>query len=82
MPADNMEEQGLEKNPDLRLAQLKFSLSLSEHKNDPKMTNELKSAIEEHNMTPFYEECCKDLEWPVDDSLLQKMKKANSDKLK
>lgn len=77
-----MEEQGLEKNPDLRLAQLKFSLSLPEHKNDSKMTEELKAAIEEHNMTPFYEECCKDLDWLVDDTLLQKMKKANADKLK
>lgn len=33
-------------------------------------------------MSPFYEECCKDLEWTLDESLLQKMKKANSDKLK
>uniref|UniRef100_A0A2P2HY06 26S proteasome non-ATPase regulatory subunit 6 n=1 Tax=Hirondellea gigas TaxID=1518452 RepID=A0A2P2HY06_9CRUS len=82
MPTEVLEEQGLEKNPDLRLAQLKFSLSLSEHKNDQKMTEELKASIEEHNMTPFYEECCKDLDWRMDDALLQKMKKANTDKLK
>lgn len=49
MPAENLEEQGLEKNPDLRLAQLKFSLSLPEHKNDSKLTEELKAAIEEHS---------------------------------
>lgn len=33
-------------------------------------------------MAPFYEEVCKDLSWPVDDNLLQKMKKANEDQLK
>ena len=33
-------------------------------------------------MTPFYEECCKDLGWAIDETLLQKMKKANADKLK
>lgn len=44
-----MEEQGLEKNPDLRLAQTKFSLSLPEHKNDQQMTEQLKSAIIEHS---------------------------------
>lgn len=82
MPGDNNEEQGLEKNPDLRLAQLKFSLSLPEHKNDKDKTSQLRSAIEESNMAPFYEECCKDLEWSVDDALLQKMKKANADKVK
>ena len=49
MPAENMEEQGLEKNPDLRLAQLRFSLSLPEHKQDSKMTSELKSAIEKQS---------------------------------
>ena len=45
MPVENMEEQGLEKNPDLRLAQIKFSLSLPEHKNDQQMTDTLKTAI-------------------------------------
>lgn len=33
-------------------------------------------------MTPFYQECCKDLGWSVDQSLLAKMKAANEEKLK
>lgn len=46
MPAENLEEQGLEKNPDLNLAQLKFSLTLSDFKNDSKMKEELMQAIQ------------------------------------
>lgn len=33
-------------------------------------------------MTPFYVECCKDLNWPVDQALLAKMKAQNEAKLK
>lgn len=32
-------------------------------------------------MAPFYELVCKDLGWPVDQSLLQKMKSNNTEKL-
>lgn len=46
MPAENLEEQGLEKNPDLNLAQLKFSLNLNDFKNDSKMKEELMQAIQ------------------------------------
>lgn len=34
MPIENLEEEGLEKNPDLHLAQCKFLLTLPEFKND------------------------------------------------
>lgn len=33
-------------------------------------------------MAPLYEELCHELKWPVDQALLDKMKKANEDKLK
>ena len=33
-------------------------------------------------MAPFYEEVCKDLSWPVDQALVQKMKAANDAELK
>lgn len=46
MPAENLEEQGLEKNPDLSLAQLKFKLTLSDFKNDAAIKDELMQAIE------------------------------------
>lgn len=77
-----MEEQGLQKIPDLRLAQAKFSLSLPENKNDETKIQELKKTIIDNNMSHFYEDCCKDLGWTLDDALLQKMKKNNEDKVK
>lgn len=33
-------------------------------------------------MAPYYETLCKELKWPVDTDLLNKMKKANEDELK
>lgn len=33
-------------------------------------------------MAPFYEEVCRDLNWPVDQKLLSGMKAANEEKLK
>lgn len=45
MPLENLEEEGLEKNPNLELAQTKFLLSLPEHKDDPFLKNKLLDAI-------------------------------------
>lgn len=45
MPLENLEEEGLEKNPNLELAQTKFLLSLPEHKDDPYLKNKLLDAI-------------------------------------
>ena len=33
-------------------------------------------------MTPFYLECCKDLGWSTDQTLLNTMKAANEEKIK
>lgn len=81
MPAENLEEQGLEKNPNLELAQNKFLLSLPEHKNDKALVDKLLNAIKTENMAPFYEVVCRELGWPVDNILLANMKKANQQKL-
>lgn len=45
MPLENLEEEGLEKNPNLELAQTKFLLSLPEHKNDVALKTKLLEAI-------------------------------------
>lgn len=45
MPLENLDEEGLEKNPKLELAQTKFLLSLPEHKDDPFLKNKLLDAI-------------------------------------
>lgn len=82
MPLENLEEQGLEKNPNLEYAQWKFLLSLNEHKNDTTLQNRLLDAIKQDNMASFYEEVCRDLNWPLDQKLLSEMKAANEEKLK
>lgn len=33
-------------------------------------------------MAPFYEECCKDFNWPSDAALVKKMKDANAAEIK
>lgn len=44
MPLENLEEEGLPKNPDLRIAQLKFLLT-DGHRQDAKVKTELMDAI-------------------------------------
>ncbi|XP_055270230.1 26S proteasome non-ATPase regulatory subunit 6 [Moschus berezovskii] len=82
MPLENLEEEGLPKNPDLRIAQLRFLLSLPEHRGDAAVRDELMAAVRDNNMAPYYEALCKSLEWQMDVDLLNKMKKANEDELK
>lgn len=45
MPLENLEEEGLPKNPDLRIAQLKFLLTMDGHRQDAKVKTELMDAI-------------------------------------
>ncbi|CAG0920400.1 unnamed protein product [Notodromas monacha] len=82
MPAENLEEEGLQKNPNLDLAQLKFLLSLPSHKDDEGLRTRLMDAIKSNDMAPFYKEVCTDLGWPLDEALLTQMKAKNAAKLK
>ncbi|XP_041348370.1 26S proteasome non-ATPase regulatory subunit 6-like [Gigantopelta aegis] len=82
MPSENLEEQGLAKNPKLELAQLKFLLIIDTNEHKKKHKTNLLDAIKEDSMAPFYEEICKDLDWKVDEGLLNTMKNANTEKLK
>lgn len=45
MPIENLEEEGLPKNPNLELAQLKFKLSTPKFKNDKNLQKRLMEAI-------------------------------------
>ena len=49
MPLENLEDEGLEKNPDLQLAQWRFLLTTEKHKNDRKIKNDLLDAIKEES---------------------------------
>lgn len=57
MPLENLEEQGLEKNPNLELAQWKFLLSLSEHKDDKTLQNRLLDAIKHDSKCNLVHAC-------------------------
>jgi len=54
MPLENLEEEGLEKNPNLELAQTKFLLSLPEHKDDPHLKTKLLDAIKSDSELAFF----------------------------
>jgi len=82
MPAENFQHEGLATNPDLELAQLKFLLSSEQHRNDVEIKQKLIDAIKSNDMSPFYEEVCKDLGWTVDSKLLATMKERNEAQLK
>ncbi|KAK3102495.1 hypothetical protein FSP39_011781 [Pinctada imbricata] len=82
MPIENLEEQGLEKNPDFDLAQWRFLLETPKNKNAPEIKKNILRAVEANNMAPYYEDLCKSLSWKCDDKLLKKMKDVNAAELK
>ncbi|XP_074645041.1 26S proteasome non-ATPase regulatory subunit 6-like [Tubulanus polymorphus] len=82
MPVENLEEQGLEKNPNLQLATWKWLLTTDKFRNDKQIKNDLLEAMKTDNMAPFYTEVCKDLSWKLDEKLLASMQKANEEELK
>ena len=49
MPLENLEEEGLPKNPDLRIAQLKFLLTMDGNRQDAKVKTELMDSIKENS---------------------------------
>nr|QBH74009.1 26S proteasome non-ATPase regulatory subunit [Orthoderella ornata] len=84
MPLENLEEEGLEKNPNLQLAVWKFLLGLPDYREADKIQVNLNlmSEIVRENMAPFYEEVCQDLGYEIDHGLLATMKRENDEKLK
>jgi len=81
MPAENLQDEALEKNPNLDLAQIKFLLQHHDP-NNQKLKQDLLDAINKEDMAPFYEECCRDLGWPVENKLMEKLKQANAAEIK
>lgn len=79
-------DEGLAKVPKLELAQLKFVLAKEIANKQSTEANTLKAqllaGIVLDNMVPFYIECCKEFNWPMDEALLTKMKAENETKLK
>ena len=66
MPLENLEEEGLAKNPNLELAQLKFLARTSPQPDvKKKCLEQLMAAVEKGNMAPFYSDLCQELELQV-----------------
>ncbi|KAK6175489.1 hypothetical protein SNE40_013947 [Patella caerulea] len=82
MPVENLEEEGLAKNPNLEYSQWKYLLGTDKHKNDSELKKTLLDAIKSDSMATWYEEVCKDLGWKIDTKLLKDMKSANEAELK
>lgn len=82
MPVENFEDQGLEKNPDLELAKLKFLLTLPEYKNSENVRSKILAAVQKDDMAPWYELVCKDTDWNVDSKLLTSLKSKNEEEIK
>jgi len=77
-------EEGLPKVPKLELAQIKFVLSKKEAGDAEidTLKKKLMAEIVKDNMTPFYLECCKDLKWSTDQTIVTNMKVENEKKIK
>ncbi|XP_063239647.1 26S proteasome non-ATPase regulatory subunit 6-like [Bacillus rossius redtenbacheri] len=73
----------LEKPPPaiLKLAKMKFVLTLPEHRLDNALRAQLLEGIVKENMAPYYKTVCADLGWPVDEDLLKKMSAAYEEEL-
>jgi len=63
MPAENLEEESLAKNPNLELAQWKFMLTTDQFKDNIAIRDNLLAAITENNMAPFYLEVYHSIDW-------------------
>ncbi|ESP00320.1 hypothetical protein LOTGIDRAFT_200903 [Lottia gigantea] len=82
MPIENLEEEGLAKNPNLEYAQWKYLLGTEKYKNDKALAKKLQDAIKADSMAKFYEEVCKDLGWKLDAKLFKDMQTANEAEVK
>jgi len=79
---ENMEEQGLEKNPKLEISQWIYSMTLPAWKNDQGIKKQIMEAIKEDHMAPLYEHVCERLGWRADAALLKTMQEHNAARLK
>lgn len=87
MPLE-VQEEGLEKNPDLQLAQWKHLImlpELSEKHSRAEIVEKILAAVKKENMAPFYDELIRDLNnpllLPLPDEEVANMKQRNTAKI-
>nr|XP_033342508.1 26S proteasome non-ATPase regulatory subunit 6-like [Megalopta genalis] len=66
------------KTPDyILLAKTRFKLTLKEHQDDEQLKNDFLEAVLRKNMSNYYQDVCKELNWNLNEELLEQMKHAN-----
>lgn len=65
----------------MKLAAIRFCLSLPEYKNNNELRTKLLEGIKENNMAPYYKDICQEFGWPVDNALLKQMSDANGKRI-
>jgi len=83
MPVENMEEEGLQKVPNLDVAQVKFQLQHCAETPEEKkrLSDQLMAVIQKDQMGPFYKQCVRDLKWDEDAKLKKDLAEANKKEL-
>ncbi|KAL3290045.1 hypothetical protein HHI36_023416 [Cryptolaemus montrouzieri] len=74
MPLENLEEQGLEKNPNLELAHNIYLLTLPDDLSTNDIRSSIMTSIQKDSMAPLYKVLCDRFKWEVDKKLLGEMK--------
>jgi len=79
MPIENMEEEGLQKVPNLEVAQVKFQLQhcANDAAEKKRLRDELMEVIKKDEMGGFYLQCVKDGLWKKDEALAKELDDIN-----
>lgn len=77
MSYESLEDEGLEKIPNLELAKKKYLLTLPEFQDNEELQQDLLEQITVNNMAPWYEDIAKELGWIKDMRLLTNMRTEN-----
>ncbi|RTG84513.1 26S proteasome regulatory subunit N7 [Schistosoma bovis] len=84
MPLERLEDEGLEKIPNLKLAQWTFRAGLEKTPEllRKQLLEKITKYIQDDNMAPYYELVCKELNLPIDQRILKSMQSVNEAKIK
>ncbi len=65
----------------MKLAAVRFCLTLPEMKNSNELRSQLMNGIREGNMAPYYKEVCEEFGWSLDNALYKQMSDANAKRI-
>lgn len=65
----------------IKLAAIRFCLSLPEYNHNEELRLQLLEGIKEDNMAPYYKNVCEQFGWPLDEALFKRMSDANGKRI-